>query len=226
MKLHWLQQRHSPRLILFFNGWGMDDAPFANLQIAPDEDVLMCCDYRSFAEQAEIAAILGAYREVGVIAWSMGVWAYAHCAPCFGDQIACALAVNGTCQPIHAHYGIPPQTYQATLDHFDEPNRMKFLQRMCGSPDVLRRFQAHPPQRPFAEQRAELAALQHLTADLPIPASPYRHALIGKHDRIILTPHQVNFWREQTPYTLFDAPHFPFFTWKSWRAILDYVTAY
>ena len=46
MKHYFIQQKHLPRLTLFFAGWGMDECPF--MDYCPENsDLLVCYDYRS-----------------------------------------------------------------------------------------------------------------------------------------------------------------------------------
>lgn len=224
MKFHWIHQNKNPHLIIFFNGWGMDQYPVESLQRHPDDDILMFYDYRNLDMETSLLLRLHDYNDLSVIAWSMGVWAYAQLQDRFSDQIRCAVALNGTCQPIHEKHGIPPQVYQATLDHFSEKGRNKFFKRMCVSQEVFTRFQRYQPQRMLSEQQEELAAIQYFTLTQPYPEPCYDYALIAREDRIIPTQHQCDFWNGNNPYTLIDAPHFPFFLWKSWRAILDHAT--
>ena len=40
MKKLWINKRNAPELLLFFNGWGMDEKPFKHLAIDDDLDVL------------------------------------------------------------------------------------------------------------------------------------------------------------------------------------------
>ena len=45
MKHYFIQQKHLPRLTLFFAGWGMDECPF--MDYCPENsDLLVCYDYR------------------------------------------------------------------------------------------------------------------------------------------------------------------------------------
>ena len=71
MKHYFIQQKHLPRLTLFFAGWGMDECPF--MDYCPENsDLLVCYDYRSLDFDF---TLLQGYQEIRLIAWSMGVWA-------------------------------------------------------------------------------------------------------------------------------------------------------
>ena len=227
MTSHWIQHEHNPNLIVVFNGWGMDQHPLRSLHCDPQDDVLLFYDYRDLTLDDEVLHQCQHYTDVSVIAWSMGVWAYARLSSHLSGRVSRAIAVNGTCLPIHEQYGISPHLYQATLSHFSAQSREKFFKRMCTSREIFNRFHESQPQRILAGQQEELLAIQQQAiSPFPLEAFCYTHAIIGRKDRIIPVRNQQHFWEQHAPYTLIDAPHFPFFRWKRWRAILDYATEY
>ncbi len=188
----------------------------------------MLYDYRSLSVAEEILSAVSAYSEISVIAWSMGVWAFEQLSPQLQFSNRQAIAINGSGEPVHEQYGISPSVYQATIDRFSAQGRKKFFVRLCGSRHTFEQFQHCFPQRPLSEQHEELIAIQqHSTVHEPrsqttrIPP-PFSHALISTQDRIIPSENQRRYWERTTPYSYIDAPHFPFFLWKSWNAILDY----
>lgn len=224
MKWHWIQQQHKPGLILFFNGWGMDQHPLQHLQADTGNDVLMLYDYRNLELDENVFSAVNAYPELSVIAWSMGVWAYARVHEQLSPRIRRAIAINGSCRPVHEAYGISPSVYQTTIDRFSEQGKQKFFKRMCVSRDTFTQFQACRPQRALHDQHEELIAIQQQSTTQE-PFAPYfTRALIARQDRIIPGGSQRRYWEGTTEYTYIDAPHFPFFLWKSWSAILDYAT--
>ncbi len=224
MKFHWLKHNNSPRLLLFFNGWGMDQHPVRFLASDARHDVLMFYDYRNFAIEPGLTSEIGQYQDKVVIAWSMGVWAYAQINAQYFNNIQHAIALNGTCRAIHESDGIPPAVYQMTVEQFSESGRTKFFKRLCGSGSLFKRFQPYQPQRALQEQHEELLAIQQLAVTSETGNVPYDVALIGTHDKIIPTKNQRNFWQGRIPYTLIDAPHFPFFLWNSWKEVIRYAT--
>lgn len=231
MKWHWIQQNKSQQLILFFNGWGMDHYPVQGLLTDSVNDLLMLYDYRTLELDNQLKHALSQYDVIGVVAWSLGVWAYTQIASFWDGPVSTAIAVNGTSQPIHADYGIAPKIYQATLDNFSIVGRDKFFKRMCGNKVALTRFQQTQPHRSIHDQQAELQAIQQLVLTTSSAAThsdlsrnPYNYALIGKQDKIITTKNQLNFWEGQRPYTIIDMPHFPFFQWNRWLDIFAYAT--
>lgn len=224
MHIEWIVNQQSADLVLFFNGWGMDRRIVSHLQA--DSDVLMVYDYRDLTLPDSIGATLARYKAIDVLAWSMGVWAYAAVQDQFAGRVRRAVALNGTPRPIDNAYGIPAAVYDATVRQFSEPNRRKFFQRMCGTAENARWFAPHQPQRPLREQRDELAAIQQAAARHPDPASPavFTCALIGQRDKIIPARHQVNYWQGAVRYRVIDSPHCAFRRWNSWKEIFDDVT--
>ena len=72
MKYKWLNKEvNNSKLILFFNGWGMDENVVKHLDVE-DYDVLMFYDYNTLDTDFDFNS-LNFYHEKNLIAWSMGV---------------------------------------------------------------------------------------------------------------------------------------------------------
>ena len=223
MRWEILRRAHNKRLLLFFNGWGMDAHVVEHLAIAPDSDALAVYDYRRVSIGLNVAALCDSYDDVTVIGWSMGVWAYAQVCAALAGVVKRVIAINGTAQPIHTEFGIDPGVYQATLDQFSAETREKFFRRMCGSSSVFAQFQARLPQRPLPDQRRELRAIQQTASTCSDESPRVDLALIGKQDRIIPAANQARYWQGRAGHMMMiDAPHYPFFLWKNWNDLLSY----
>ena len=222
MKHLWIKQSQTQHLMVFFNGWGMDARPVEFLEVAPENDLLMFYDYRNVDIDVHLPPQLQRYESIRVLAWSMGVWAYSQLHLEGIDNIEYAIALNGTCLPIHDKYGIPPGIYQTTIDHFSEAGREKFFRRMCGSHSTFQRFQDYVPNRSLREQQEELIAIQKQAQEQREHRYCYNHVLISNRDKIIPTAHQLHSWKGKVKYTMIDSPHFPFFLWKSWEEVFTY----
>ena len=73
MQHFWLNKKENKKLIIFFNGWGMNETPVSHLNY-DDFDVLMISDYRDLNfdfNQFDFSV----YDEKYLICWSMGVYA-------------------------------------------------------------------------------------------------------------------------------------------------------
>ena len=72
MEYKWLNRENNEKLIVFFNGWGMDECVVNHLQ-AENYDVLMFYDYNRLETDFDFS-VLNAYSKKYLIAWSMGVY--------------------------------------------------------------------------------------------------------------------------------------------------------
>lgn len=218
MKITWLHRHRRSHLLIFCNGWGMDETPFIPLQ-ARSLDVLMCYDYKDLSCESDLFSLMREYPQVSLLGWSMGVWAGQHLFSSKAKEFRRTIAVNGTLCPIHDRYGIAPNLFAETHVKLDELTRQKFYYRMCKTPQVLERFLAHQPKREISDQKEELACLLDKTDCMPVSASIYSDVVIATRDYIVPTDNQRRFWGEKELH-LFDGTHFPFYSWTSWDAIL------
>jgi biotin synthesis protein BioG len=183
-------------------------------------DVLHLHDYRDPSLAPELFERLKGYRQRLVVAWSLGVWAASRAGL---TDIARAIAINGTLDPVHTVKGIDPNLFQATLDGYDDDSRARFMRRICGGASGLREFAAMAPQRSATDQRQELAAIrQQILAAAPVARQwRYQHAIIGARDLIFTEEAQRRAWAD-TPQTVVGGmPHVPFFAFDSWQEILS-----
>jgi malonyl-CoA O-methyltransferase/biotin synthesis protein BioG len=200
--------RHS--LLLFFAGWGMDERPF--LEYLPDDrDCIVCYDYRSLAFDE---SLLTPYRNIRVVAWSMGVWAAAQALGGRQWPVAESIAVNGTPSPVDDERGIAAAVFRATLEGFGEVALQKFRRRMCGSKEALLHFMERAPLRTVEDLREELAQIGRLASECPPAAFRWDMAYIGMRDKIFLPAGQLRCW-EGGNLRMIDCEHYP--TAAFWR---------
>lgn len=214
----WLHRHGGNTLIVFCNGWGMDDRPFRHLE-ADRCDVLMLWDYRRMTPVPDIAALAGSYAEIYLVGWSMGVWAGQRMFSPVRGHFRAAIAVNGTLCPIHDHYGIPEATIAGTLHNFSEVSRGKLYQRMCRDRQGRLVFQDNLPARSLDDQKAELQALLRACDCRPAAEGLYSHVMVADKDAIMPAANQLRFWQAVEP-RIAHAGHFPFHLWPSWDAFL------
>ena len=91
---------------------------------------------------------LSAYKEVTVVAWSLGVFVATLALAGLRLPIVRAVAINGTLFPMHDTLGIPPKIFLGTLENLSEEGRKRFNRRMCGSREVLRMYEQVPSRPP------------------------------------------------------------------------------
>lgn len=211
MEYKWLNKKNNNKLIIFFNGWGMDEGVVKHLE-PEDYDVLMFYDYNNLETDLKPDK---KYSEVNIIAWSMGVMA---------ASIICTeprsltsslkgrgsvVVINGTLKPIDEKYGIHPKIYDLTIKGFDEKGRDKFIRNI---------FNGITPKiscsRTLENQKSELIVLKNYKADLNFKPTKI---LISGNDKIIPTKNQCAFWGIEPNL---EGGHCPFFSFKKWSELL------
>lgn len=211
MKHSYIIQAGHPRLLAFFAGWASDPTPFQNYR-PTDRDYVICYDYRTLESDFIQPDV---YREVDIVAWSMGVWAASHIVPRLRIAIGRNIAINGTPHPIDAAWGIPPAIWQGTLEHLSPLSLHKFTRRMCADTEAFHRFLRVTPHRPVEELAEEMRAITHLHDVLPAPTFAWQQAIVGSNDRIIPPDNQTRAWQElNTPVTTTEIAHYDEPTFK------------
>ncbi len=219
MVQHFIIHEHTPRLLLFFAGWGADATPF-QMYRPKGSDFLICYDYRTLAFDV---TCLNEYSEINLIGWSMGVWAASQVMVNFVNRsrketysfrMGRSVAINGTPYPIDDYRGIPTAIYNGTLEGLTGASLHKFLRRMCADAKAFRKFLEVTPRRPLEELRDELIAVKVLQKCEQGEKSKescfqWQQAVVGKEDRIIPPKNQLQAWREMgTPVIETDNTHY------------------
>lgn len=208
MKYKWLNKKNNIKLIIFFNGWGMDESIVKHLN-PEDFDILMFYDYNNLKTDFDFN-LLNNYSKKNLIAWSMGVMV----ATCFTPSLVLHLvdgistAINGTLKPIDPEFGIHPKIYDLTIKGFNEKGRKRFIDSMFNKTIDIN------CNREIDEQHSELIALKNYKTDKTIE---YNKILISDNDKIIPTKSQVSFWGIQPNLK---GGHCPFFQFKKWSELL------
>lgn len=206
MKYKWLNKSANDKLIIFFNGWGMDESVVKHLN-CEDFDILMFYDYNNLDTNFDFEE-LADYKTRYLVAWSMGVMCGSMFA-CKLGKLVSSTATNGTLKPIDNEYGIPLRIYDLTLRNFSETGAKKFISNMFMTPVDL-----PSNSRDFENQKSELAALKSYSSNL---AFKYDRVIISSEDKIIPTKNQVRFWNIEPNIK---SGHCPFFEYKSWSELL------
>lgn len=203
MRYKWLYKNNNNKLIVFFNGWGMDESVVKHLD-PENNDVLMFYDYNSLDCDFDFD-LLDKFSEINLIAWSMGVMT----ATLFDIKYNKKIAVNGTLKPIDNEFGIPIKIYELTLNNFNINSAEKFISNMFDSKTKIEKI-----HRDFTELKTELASLKTYKANTNFH---YDRVIISSKDKIIPTKHQIAFWGISPNI---DAGHAPFLMFKKWSELL------
>lgn len=203
MKYKWLKSGENKKLIIFFNGWGMDECVIKHLD-AEDFDILMFYDYNTRDTDFDFV-LLNRYPDKYLVAWSMGVMT----ASLYNIDYSSKTAINGTLKPIDNKYGIPEKIYNLTLAGLTPKGVRKFMKNMyeenCDLP---------APQRNFENQKSELEALKNFKANQDFK---YNRIILSSNDKIIPTKNQTAFWKTEPNIK---SGHAPFNLFKKWSDLL------
>lgn len=190
MKQLFIKKENSPRLLLFFVGWGSDENLFRRT-VAEGYDCLLCFDYRTLEFDY---SLLDGYREIRLLAWSMGVWVAGQILSEHTYPWEMKLAVNGTPFPIDDRRGIAEAVFHGTLENFSDAALARFRRRICGGAGQVKEFLSHQPYRTTEELGAELAALEHEVGKVQPAAFVWDKAIIGLCDKIFIPANQRAAW--------------------------------
>ena len=190
MKQLFIKKENSPHLLLFFAGWVSDENLFRRT-VAEGYDCLLCFDYRTLEFDY---SLLNGYREIRLLAWSMGVWVAGQILSGHTYPWEMKLAVNGTPFPIDDRRGIAEAVFHGTLENFSDAALARFRRRICGGAGQVKEFLSHQPYRTTEELGAELAALEHEVGKVQPAAFVWDKAIIGLCDKIFIPANQRTAW--------------------------------
>lgn len=217
MRTEWLIKKGNRRLVLFFNGWGMDAQAVAHLGGACD--VWMAYDYRVL-ESVDLPDVR-AYGEVCVVAWSMGVWAAANVVPQLPVAPGRAVALNGTEHPVDDRWGIPERVYRLTERGMNAAGREKFVGRMLADAAEAERFAESKPARSLEEVCGELTAIREQSA-VRREEMKWHKAYVSEQDVIFPAASQRAWWQGRAERVCgLAGGHYPFYRFGSWDEIID-----
>lgn len=196
MRVDYLSKKEArERLLLVFNGWSVPVPSPSDAFSLPGYDIAVVTDYRKF----ELPEIKG-YKEVVVLAWSLGVHAAEIALRDSQLPVTLTIAVNGTSHPVSDSEGIPVEVFRLTAERLTEQSLIRFRRRMGAS--AMSRG-----ERPIEELQRELL-------DFPSSSSvPFRwdYAIISADDRIFPPENQRRAWLGRSEIIEIEGPHLPDF---------------
>lgn len=216
MEISWLHRNDHRHCLLFFSGWGMDAAPFRFLPAA-NLDVCLFSDYRQL-QPVDLEPYAG-YERLYLLGWSMGVWVASHLLAGQADAFASTTAIGGTLTPVDKQRGLPPESYAAMLEDFNQQVLDTFYRDMFDDEEQLARFLTTRPQRDLTGLRDEMAAFRDAFVRFGPGRDIYTHKIVTSRDRIFAGRNQLRAWGKGCG-TVRNWPHFPFFMLADWRELL------
>ena len=215
MKHHFINQGISDRLLLIFTGWASDEKlfpMFSNIE----RDICVCFDYRTLEWDVQL---FQSYKEIEVIAWSLGVFVANKILYDSVLPIVKAVAINGTVYPYSDEKGIPKAIYDGTEENLTEENLLKFYRRMCNNKEDYENFLKFNLSFPIPELqdalqniRTALVETRHATS-LP-EATIFTEVIIGLSDRIFPTKNQLQAWGNFPTIKLEEMAHYDERIWR------------
>lgn len=208
----WLNKKEeNKKLILFFNGWAMNETPVEHL-FCDDFDILILSDYRDY--KFDLSQFnFSKYTEKNLICWSMGVYV----SNLFKDKLNNfdkKIAINGTTKIIDDNFGIPKKIYNITTKLLNEDSCDKFIKNMFDNGRLNPNIAI---TRSLDELKEELISIQKISLQDELA---FNCAIISKNDRIIPTKNQINFWQDKTKIKLINSTHCPFENFENWSDLL------
>lgn len=217
MNLSFISRVGSPRLVILFAGWAMDEKPFEDLAL-PGYDIAVVWDY---SDERLSSEFWRDYREICILAWSYGVYFAGRFIQNHKDlPVTARVAVNGTLYPVDGSKGIPKQLFEATLSSLSEPSVMKFYRRMCGNAQIFNEFHKRLPRRSLESLTKELDAIGKTYTEYGVPSSDWDYAFISEADRIYPAQAQREAWRDKCGIFELDCGHLPDFQYILERAFI------
>lgn len=212
MQYFWLnKQENNKNLIVFFNGWAMNETPVKHLK-CDDYDVLVLFDYRNLNFNLN-RFDFSKYDKKHLICWSMGVYA----ANLFYQDLInfdSKTAINGTTKIIDNNFGIPEKIYKVTVKFLNEDSLDKFINNMFNkgklNPEIT-------ITRTLEELKEELISIQKIELKEELK---FDKAIISNNDRIVPTKNQINFWQDRAEFEEVEGTHCMFENYKSWKELL------
>jgi len=208
MQYKWLNRQNNKKIIVFFNGWGMDEKIVEHLTCS-NFDVITFFDYRTLDE---INLDFSVYEEKNLIAWSMGVYVCNYFYEKFKDFDS-LIAINGTQKPIDDIYGIPVLIYNLTVENFNELSCSKFMKKISSNINL----------KDYCSRNLE-ALKQELIAIRDLKVSNYlifNKAILSTKDRIFPYKNMKNFWMEKNINIVdTEAYHSIFDLYQNWSDLL------
>lgn len=218
MKFSWVNKNKNNNLIIFFNGWGMDETIVENLK-CENNDVILFYDYNSLEHDENVWEVINNsnnYEQKFVVAWSMGVMISSIFAPRI-ENLRRSVALNGTLKPIDDNFGIAERVYNLTVKNFSDSSCKKFIQNMTAENSN----QTLTVKRDFDNIKTELSSLKNYCGNMDFV---FDVAIVSDFDKIISARNQINFYSNGYAKKIIkiDSPHYLFDKFESWNDIINY----
>lgn len=215
----YFQDNKSKKLILFFNGWGMDERP---LQILKSSyDILHVFDYNNLDFDVDID--FSTYDEIVLIAFSAGVFMSAFVQdklPKFDLKIA----VNGALKLFDNELGVNEETI-AMMKSVTLENALDLRAKFIKNQTQLTLFNANQPLRTLESSLNEISALEKFYQQ-GCKNFTFDKVIISNDDEIISSKNQLSAWdvnkNSKIQAKFVEGGHFIFYNFESFDDIITF----
>ena len=194
------------KLILFFNGWGMDENIVSHLEI-PIGYTLKIINFPYNFDKT----ILTQYDDIIFIGWSFGSYYLTKYLLENNIRSKKIISLNGTPETIGKN-GISEGVFNLTLDTLTSDTLQKFYENM----GIDKTFS--PSKKNFKDIKDELQYFKNNYIPLK---NIFTHAFIGKKDKIIPALRQKKYFESNNVnITELLCGHYPFSVIKNWSTLI------
>ncbi|HUS86826.1 MAG TPA: pimeloyl-ACP methyl esterase BioG family protein [Bacteroidales bacterium] len=224
MKTHIRRREKNSELIIVFGGWGTDQNAFLPL-CTDDHDLILYYNYS--ADEPLVLADFKSYKHIVLIAWSLGVWAAEYFSSSMNFKPDLSIAINGTPVPVDDKYGIPLSILEGTLNNINETGIEKYNFRIFGNKTNYENNLDKVARRSVKSFSDELRWLYNRIMETPDSGYNWTIALTCTEDRVFPYANMIKYWknRSETRHLSLPLPHYPFFKWKSFNEMINYLLA-
>jgi hypothetical protein len=219
MKYKWLQKNGHPTLLVFFNGWGMNESVIRHISFSGD--ILMLYRYSTCRLPIEEDKWFQQYEKINLVGWSFGVWMMVKSIRDI-RKFHQIVAINGTYYPVHPRWGIHPMIFHKTREHLTPSAFRSFCRNMFTSENEYARFLKIFQPDDFNEIQNELEWFAHVFEKNQLNEVPWipHKIIMSSKDKIIPFQSQKRSWQDQGKCRIIDTGHYPFFYFTGWEEIL------
>lgn len=207
-----LRKNKSDELILLFNGWGMDEKPFAMMKSF--RDILFVSNYNNLNFDFDFSP----YKKIILLAFSAGVFMSAYLKDKL-PKLDLKIAINGTLHLFDLQNGIDQKTLEE-MHNLTMENVLELRAKLILSEAHFRLFNQNQPLRDLKSSLDELKMLEKYYCDKTVSLD-FDKVIMGEHDKIIHYENQIKAWSGINNIKTVNGGHFSFYLFKDFDEIIN-----
>lgn len=209
------QDNQSDELILLFNGWGMDEKPFAPLKSCCD--ILFVHDYTNLFFDFEFDFLK--YKKITLLCFSAGVY-MAGALKNILPECDLKIAINGTLATFNHNKGMPKEICEE-LENISMDNVFEFRNKLIEDEKHLELFNKYQPARDLENSISEFYALKKHFSDFGEIEFAYDKVIISEDDKIMPCQNQLRAWGDHKNTCQLSGGHFLFYKFSDIDEIIN-----